>query len=354
MFSRLTLASASVAAVSVWLAWSPSTSWQEQHFSDEPFSWPDSLRYLDKAGSQGITLKTIVAGPNPAESKGVVLFVHGFPETAASWKEYILHYAAAGYHVLAPDMRNVNNSMAESGTLCFDLLSDDLLSLVTSTGHDKAIVVGHDWGAVISWVFALRFPARTQALVVMAVPHPELYRSYNVVRLPFSVTHVWYFLFWGLTGPLARWKAAKDDFAWFISFAFGSSRPKTYSKEMIKRLKEVYARTYQSDTHCPLSTWYWMGNEWLLKSVLPPSVLGPGIINSLWTDGQTPSIVPTLQLFGSDDIYVSPGMAGWSADSMYVAHPSKRTVVYDASHWLLHEKTAEILQEMDAFIQSSP
>ena len=48
-------------------------------------------------------------------------------------------------------------------------------------------------------------------------------------------------------------------------------------------------RTYQSDTHCPLSTWYWMGNEWLLKSVLPPSVLGPGIINSVWKDGQTPS-----------------------------------------------------------------
>ena len=86
-------------------------------------------------------MKTIVAGPNPAESKGVVLFVHGFPETAASWKEYILHYAAAGYHVLAPDMRNVNNSMAESGTLSFDLLSDDLLSLVTSTGHDKATAV---------------------------------------------------------------------------------------------------------------------------------------------------------------------------------------------------------------------
>ena len=42
------------------------------------------------------------------------------------------------------------------------------------------------------------------------------------MRLPFSVTHVWYFLFWGLTGPLARWKVAKDEFAWFISFAFGS------------------------------------------------------------------------------------------------------------------------------------
>ena len=67
----------------------------------------------------------------------MMLFVHGFPETAASWKEYILHYAAAGYHVMAPDMRNVNNSMGVSGAVSFELLSNDLFAILEHTGQDK-------------------------------------------------------------------------------------------------------------------------------------------------------------------------------------------------------------------------
>ena len=59
--------------------------------------------------------------------------------------------------------------------MCFTLASD--------VEHlNKAVVVGHDWGAMMSWIFALRYPARTKALVVMAVPHPELYRALEVVK----------------------------------------------------------------------------------------------------------------------------------------------------------------------------
>ncbi|CAE7316075.1 EPHX4, partial [Symbiodinium pilosum] len=326
----------------------------EEHFADKNFHWPESLQYVDIPGADGMALKTIVVGPPAAESKGVMLFLHGFPETAASWKGYILHYAAEGYHVLAPDTRNVNNSIGENAALTLELLSDDVLALLKFTGQEKAVVVGHDWGAMMSWIFALRYPARTKALVVMAVPHPELYRAYNLARLPFSLKDVWYFLFFGLGGHIARWRAAKDDFGWFMWFTLGSSGPKTYSKAEVARLKEVYARTIVSDTHSPLTSYYWLGNVWLLKSLLPPAVLGPGTVNSIWTDGQSPSVVPTLQLYGSGDLYVSAGMVGWSMDSAYVSHPMKRTVIYDASHWLNIEKSAEIMQEVDAFMQRLP
>ena len=102
-------------------------------------------------------------------------------------------------------------------------LRDDFLGVLQSTGQSKAIIVGHDWGSAVVWAFALKYPQHTTALVTFAVPHLELYRSYNTFRLPFSLTHVWYFLFYGLTGPAARWKAAKDDMAWFTKFENGAS-----------------------------------------------------------------------------------------------------------------------------------
>ena len=99
-----------------------------------------------------MALKTIVVGPPAAESKGVMLFLHGFPETAASWKGYILHYAAEGYHVLAPDTRNVNNSIGENAALTLELLSDDVLALLKFTGQEKVAKPA----SIVCWVFMHR------------------------------------------------------------------------------------------------------------------------------------------------------------------------------------------------------
>lgn len=346
----------SVAIVAIFFAFSPSTKWQNEHFTDEPFEWPESLQYYEvkSAASDGLVLNTIVAGPSAAESKGVILFAHGFPETAASWKDYILYYAQQGYHVRAPDLRNVNNSLAKNMDCSLDMVADDFLGVLQSTGQSKAVIVGHDWGAAVTWAFALKYPQHTTALVTLAVPHLELYRSYNTFRLPFALSHVWYFLFFGLTGPAARWKIAKDDFAWFTSFIFGTSDPKTFAKADIARLKEMYARTMVSGTNPTVTTWYSMGSQWLLKALLPKSMLASGVSTSMWSDGNTPSLVPTLQLFGSRDNYINPGMFGHAANAEYIAHPYKRTVLFDATHWLNHEKKDEIMHEIDTFVAGLP
>ena len=345
----------SVGIVAYFFAFSPSTEWQKEHFTDEPFDWPESLQYSEvkSAASDGLILHTIVAGPPAAESKGVILFAHGFPETAASWKDYILYFAQQGYHVRAPDLRNVNNSVAKNMDGSMDMLADDFLGVLRSTGQSKAVIVGHDWGAAVTWSFALKYPQHTAAHVALAVPHLELYRSYNTFRLPWALTHVWYFLFFGLTGPAARWKIAQSDFAWFIGFIQGTSDPKTFSKAEIARSKKMYARTMSSSTST-VTTYYRFGSQWILKGLLPKFMQAPGICTSMWSDGNTPSQVPTLQLYGSRDHYINPGMYGHSMNAEYIAHPYKRTVLYDATHWLNHEKKHEIMQEMDVFMAGLP
>lgn len=352
--ARWKFTSTAVALVAVFFAYSPPSGFQEAHFSDEPFEWPASLQYHDVTGAEGLVHRVIISGPPVEESKGVMIFMHGFPETAASWKHYLLYYADQGYHVLAPDLRNVNNTVASSTVMSLDLIADDLMLLIKSTGQSKAIVVAHDWGCGSAWAAAAKYPGNIDAMVIMAVPHLELYRIHNTVRMPFALRAVWYFLFYGLSGPVARWKAASGDFEWFIWWGFGSSNPNTFSKAEVARYKEMWARTITSTETSTMTSWYFMGNMWLLKSLLPASLLAPGLMTSIWSDGQAPSTVPTLQLMGSRDIYVSPGMFGHSTSDMYVSHPYKRTVIYDASHWLNHEKKTEIMSEMDRFFAGMP
>jgi soluble epoxide hydrolase/lipid-phosphate phosphatase len=87
-------------------------------------------------------------------------------------KDYLLHYAAQGYHVRAPDTRNVNNSQSTTSEMSLDLLADDFLGVLKSTGQSKAVIVGHDWGSGTAWSFAIKYPQHTAALVTMAVSRP--------------------------------------------------------------------------------------------------------------------------------------------------------------------------------------
>jgi alpha-beta hydrolase superfamily lysophospholipase len=79
----------------------------------------------------------------------LVVFCHGFPESWYSWRHQIPAVAAAGYHVVAPDMRGYGGTDApperESYTI-MDLVGD-MLGIVAALGEKQATIVGHDWRA---------------------------------------------------------------------------------------------------------------------------------------------------------------------------------------------------------------
>ncbi|MGZ4676372.1 MAG: alpha/beta fold hydrolase [Acidimicrobiia bacterium] len=101
-----------------------------------------------------------------------VLLVHGFPELAFSWRHQIPALTAAGYRILAPDMRGYGASLRPEAIEDYDIthLSDDLVAILDDIGAPQAVVVGHDWGSMIAWQFALLHPDRTAAVVGMSVP----------------------------------------------------------------------------------------------------------------------------------------------------------------------------------------
>ena len=117
----------------------------------------------------GIELDVIEAG-DPAAPP--VILSHGFPEAAYSWRHQMVALADAGYHVLAPDQRGYGRSSRPAAVHEYGIveLTGDLLGLLDTTGHERAVFVGHDWGALIVWDVARLHPERVRAVVGVSVP----------------------------------------------------------------------------------------------------------------------------------------------------------------------------------------
>jgi pimeloyl-ACP methyl ester carboxylesterase len=124
-------------------------------------------------GTNGVLLHVAVAGDSAAPP---VILLHGFPEFWYGWRYQIPALASAGFRVLAPDQRGYNLSDKPDGLDAYQLdeLAADVLGLIDSTGRDRVILVGHDWGAAVAWWAALHYPDRIEKLVILNVPHPAV------------------------------------------------------------------------------------------------------------------------------------------------------------------------------------
>lgn len=107
----------------------------------------------------------------------LVLCLHGFPESALSWRHQMAPLADAGYRVWAPDLRGYGGTTRPAGLDAYriETLLDDVTALLDAAEARRAILVGHDWGGVIAWYYAMRQPARVAALVLLNAPHPACF-----------------------------------------------------------------------------------------------------------------------------------------------------------------------------------
>ena len=120
-----------------------------------------------------VRLRVTEALPNGAPGGNrLVVLAHGFPELAFSWRHQIPALVAAGYHVLAPDQRGYGGSSRPEDVTAYDIgaLTADLIGLLDDIGADRAVFVGHDWGATVVWNTAQFYPDRVAAVAGLSVP----------------------------------------------------------------------------------------------------------------------------------------------------------------------------------------
>ncbi len=161
----------------------------------------------------GVRLHVVCAGPKDGK---LVVLLHGFPEFWWSWRHQLHAFAQAGYRVLAPDMRGYAQSDKPKGVDAYRLeaLTRDVAELVelNQAGRERAsaIVVGHDWGAVVAWQVAMRFPELVERLGILNVPHPRR-MLFGLLRTQ-QLRKSWYIFFFQLPALPER-LLAQNDFA---------------------------------------------------------------------------------------------------------------------------------------------
>jgi pimeloyl-ACP methyl ester carboxylesterase len=118
--------------------------------------------------SNGIRMAVFEQGEGPA-----VIMVHGFPELAFSWRHQIPALADAGFRAIAPDMRGYGQTESPTGVACYAVaeLIQDLLGLLDAKDLERAVFIGHDWGALLLWQMAMLAPERIEQLVILNIPH---------------------------------------------------------------------------------------------------------------------------------------------------------------------------------------
>jgi pimeloyl-ACP methyl ester carboxylesterase len=129
--------------------------------------------------TNGVTLHAVHSGP---EGGPLAILLHGFPEFWYGWRHQIGPLAGAGHRVLAPDQRGYNTSdkPVRVADYALDLLAADVIGLIDAAGagRARAALIGHDWGGIVAWWAALRYPERIERLAVLNAPHPVAFRRY--------------------------------------------------------------------------------------------------------------------------------------------------------------------------------
>ena len=123
---------------------------------------------LQHIETNGIRLRVALAGEGP-----LVILIHGFPESWYSWRHQIPALANAGYRVAAPDVRGYGGSDKPFAIEAYSIktLCADIAGLVPALCAERAIVVGHDWGAAIAYRTASFHPERVRAVAGLGVPY---------------------------------------------------------------------------------------------------------------------------------------------------------------------------------------
>jgi pimeloyl-ACP methyl ester carboxylesterase len=165
----------------------------------------DPLRY-QIVRANGIDFKIATAG----SGEKLALCLHGFPESSFSWRHQLPLLAGLGYRVWAPDLRGYGGSSRPRGVDSYALerLEEDVAALIEASGATEVLLVGHDWGALIAWYYAMFGRLPIARLIIMNVPHPAL--ALKGLRTRRQLAKSWYIFFFQLPW-LPEWALGRHD-----------------------------------------------------------------------------------------------------------------------------------------------
>ena len=191
------------------------------------------------------------------------------------------------------------------------------MGLIDAAGRQKAVVVGHDWGAAVAWWTAVSYPDRVERLVVLNVPHPVVmkkFASHNFGQMRQS----WYIGFFQLPW-LPETMSSLGNWSALVKTLLGSSRPGTFRRADLQQYKAAWS---QPGAVKAMINWY-------RAALRKPSAKRSSIR----------VIVPTLLIWGARDKFLKREMAQPSID---LCDNGRVVFLENASHWVQHEEPERV------------
>src|SRR5947209_404142 len=182
-------------------------------------------------------LHYVEAGDGPP-----VVLLHGFPEFWYSWRHQIPALAAAGFRVIAPDLRGYNLSSKPAEVSAYEprRLAGDVAELIAERGASRAGLAGHDWGAAVAWITAMAHPQVVERLAILNVPHPR--RMLEALSRPGKqLGRSWYMFFFQLPWLPEEGVRAGDWLAFRRGFEH-DARPGAFTPPDIARYREAWSQ----------------------------------------------------------------------------------------------------------------
>src|SRR5919106_2680748 len=189
--------------------------------------------------ANGITLQVAVAGRADAPP---IFCVHGFPEGWMSWRPLMARLTEARWY--APDLRGYGATARPRDGYDVFTLTDDIKALIEALGIDRPVLVSHDWGGALGWIFAHRYAHLIRKLVVINCPHPRTlvravlrFEDFQTIRIPwvpfFEIPWLPEFFF---TTALGRWELK-------LSFILREGRKGTMNVALVDELVARFQKT---------------------------------------------------------------------------------------------------------------
>ena len=285
---------------------------------------PVRSRYVT---TNGIRMFAVEEGTGP-----LVILVHGFPEFWWSWHHQLPALAAAGYRAVAIDLPGYGRSDKPDVTYDEPWLTACLAGLVPALGAQQCVIAGHDWGGLLVWPFARRYPELLAGVV--GVNTPDLRRTpmapTALLRMAFPDEPP-YLLQFQDRGP-AEYLLGRDVRAFFEAMLRGPAtrRRVAFDDEAIDRYVEQFAPA--GALTAPLEYYRNLDRNWEQAAALPVTV-----------------DVPALMVSAADDPVLTPAMA----DGMEERVPDlRRVIIDDCGHWTQQEQPEAFSAALVEFLDS--
>ena len=260
-----------------------------------------------------------------------VLFMHGFPQFWFLWRHQLADLSL-DYHCVAPDMRGFNLSDKPEDPEDYRMrhLLGDVTGLVEQLGWDRFTLVGHDWGGIVSWAFALKYPELLERFVILDSPPPFTWNR-DLRESAAQREAVQYMLPLSEPSPTPEEMIAADDFEFLFS--------------MLERISGGDTALSEEERDAYREAWSQPGAlrggiNYYRAARMGEQVAAGGVPEEYERKITAKRLeVPTLVIWGEDDpallVHLTEGLEQWVPDIRVEKIPG-------SGHWVPYEKPVEV------------